>query len=251
MVVRSRVARLRQRSVQYRCLSLSGTWQIGHIGSTVEAAATLLRIGKESQPAVDDDPDPSEPLGPEIGEILDQPARRVVAQREAEGRASVVLVFSHQDVNSALGQAEPGPPSASAHPPNVASEGRALLDRAIALQGRGPYVLQAAIASVQTEDPIDWSEVAALYAELARLTGSTVVELNRAVAVAEVEGPAAALEIVDSLALDDYQYLHSTRADLLRRLERTEEARLAYERALELTRDETERRFLEGRIREL
>src|SRR5262249_21680745 len=129
--------------------------------------------------------------------------------------------------------------------------GRALLDEAIALHGRGPYVLQAAIASVQTEDPIDWAEVAALYAELARLTGSTVVELNRAVAVAEVEGPAAALEIVDALALDDYQYLHSTRADLLRRLERTEEARVAYERALELTRDETERRFLELRIREL
>jgi RNA polymerase sigma-70 factor, ECF subfamily len=131
------------------------------------------------------------------------------------------------------------------------AEGRALLDEAIALHGRGPYVLQGAIASVQTDDPIDWAEVAALYAELARLTGSTVVELNRAVAVAEVEGPAAALKIVDALALDDYQYLHSTRADLLRRLGRTEEARLAYERALELTLDETERRFLERRIREL
>jgi RNA polymerase sigma-70 factor (ECF subfamily) len=131
------------------------------------------------------------------------------------------------------------------------AEGRALLDEAIALHGRGPYVLQGAIASVQTEDPIDWAEVAALYAELARLTGSAVVELNRAVAVAEVEGPAAALTIIDALALDDYQYLHSTRADLLRRLGRTEKARVAYERALELTRDETERRFLERRIREL
>jgi RNA polymerase sigma-70 factor, ECF subfamily len=131
------------------------------------------------------------------------------------------------------------------------AEGRALLDEAIALHGRGPYVLQGAIASVQTEDPIDWAEVSALYAELVRLTGSTVVELNRAVAVAEVEGPAAALTIVDALGLDDYQYLHSTRADLLRRLERTDEARLAYERALELARDDTERRFLERRIREL
>jgi RNA polymerase sigma-70 factor (ECF subfamily) len=130
-------------------------------------------------------------------------------------------------------------------------EGRALLDEAIALHGRGPYVLQGAIASVQTEDPIDWPEVAALYAELARLTGSTVVELNRAVAVAEVEGPAAALEIVDALELDDYQYLHSTRADLLRRLGRAEEARVAYERALELADDGSERRFLERRIREL
>jgi RNA polymerase sigma-70 factor, ECF subfamily len=131
------------------------------------------------------------------------------------------------------------------------AEGRALLDEAIALHGRGPYALQAAIASVQTEDPIDWTEVAALYGELAHATGSAVVELNRAVAVAEVEGPAAALQVVDGLALDDYQYLHSTRADLLRRLGRTEEARVAYVRALELAGNETERRFLERRIEEL
>src|SRR5262249_33662296 len=120
------------------------------------------------------------------------------------------------------------------------SEGRGLLDEAIARRGRGAYVLQAAIASVQAEEPIDWAGVAALYAELARVTGSPVVELNRAVAVAQVEGPAPALKIVDALALDDYQYLHSTRADLLRRLGRTEEARAAYERALGLARDETE-----------
>jgi RNA polymerase sigma-70 factor (ECF subfamily) len=131
------------------------------------------------------------------------------------------------------------------------AEGRALLDRAIALHGHGPYVLQAAIASVQAEDPIDWTEVAALYGELARVTGSPVVELNRAVAVAEVEGPAAALHIVDALALDDYQYLHSTRADLLRRLGRRDEARSAYQRALELAPSETEQRFLERRIDEL
>jgi RNA polymerase sigma-70 factor (ECF subfamily) len=112
-------------------------------------------------------------------------------------------------------------------------------------------VLQAAIASVQSDDPIDWTEVAALYGELAQVTGSAVVELNRAVAVAEVDGPAAALEIVDALALRDYQYLHATRADLLRRLGRTEEARAAYERALELADDETEQRFLERRIDEL
>ena len=125
------------------------------------------------------------------------------------------------------------------------------LDQAIALQGRGPYVLQAAIASLQAGDPIDWAEIAALYGELARVTGSPVVELNRAVAVAEVEGPEAALAIVDALALDDYQYLHSTRADLLRRLGRTDEARTAYERALELAHSEPERRFLERRIEEL
>jgi RNA polymerase sigma-70 factor (ECF subfamily) len=131
------------------------------------------------------------------------------------------------------------------------AEGRAQLDQAIALQGRGQYVLQAAIASLQAGDPIDWGEIAALYGKLARVTGSAVVELNRAVAVAEVAGPEAALEIVDALALDDYQYLHSTRADLLRRLGRTDEARAAYERALELTRSAPEHRFIERRIEEL
>jgi RNA polymerase sigma-70 factor (ECF subfamily) len=131
------------------------------------------------------------------------------------------------------------------------AEGRALLDQSIALQGRGPYVLQAAIASLQADDPIDWAEVAALYDRLARATGSAVVDLNRAVAVAEVEGPEAALQIIDALGLDDYQYLHSTRADLLRRLGRTDEARTAYERALELARSEPERRFIESRIEEL
>jgi RNA polymerase sigma-70 factor, ECF subfamily len=130
-------------------------------------------------------------------------------------------------------------------------EGRSLLDRAIALQGRGPYVLQAAIATLQADDPIDWRQVAALYGELADATNSPVVELNRAVAIAEVEGLETALALVDALALDDYQYLHSTRADLLRRLGRTDEARAAYERALLLARAEAERRFLERRIGEL
>jgi RNA polymerase sigma-70 factor (ECF subfamily) len=131
------------------------------------------------------------------------------------------------------------------------AEGRALLDQAIALHGRGPYVLQAAISSLQANDPIDWVEVAVLYGELARLTHSPVVELNRAVAVAEVEGPEAALTIIDSLALDRYQYLHSTRAEFLSRLGRTDEARAAYQRARELARDETEQRFLERRIEDL
>ena len=107
------------------------------------------------------------------------------------------------------------------------ASGRRHLERAIALGGRGPYVLQAAIASLQTDYPIDWPEVAALYAELSRLTGSPVVELNRAVAIAETGAVEAALEIVDGLDLDEYQYLHSTRAELLRRLGRSEEARSA------------------------
>jgi RNA polymerase sigma-70 factor (ECF subfamily) len=131
------------------------------------------------------------------------------------------------------------------------ADGRAALDQALALHGHGPYVLQAAIAALQADDPIDWAEVGALYGELARVTGSPVVELNRAVAIAAVDGPEAALAIVDDLPLSDYQYLHSTRAELLRRLGRIDEARAAYRRALELARDEPERRFLERRLTEL
>jgi RNA polymerase sigma-70 factor (ECF subfamily) len=130
-------------------------------------------------------------------------------------------------------------------------EGRQLLMRALALGGRGPYVVQAAIASLQLEQEVDWPRVALLYAELSSLTRSPVVELNRAVAVAEVEGAEAALAIVDRLALDDYQYFHATRAELLRRLGRADEARRAYERALELSRRAPERRFLERRLAEL
>jgi RNA polymerase sigma-70 factor, ECF subfamily len=130
-------------------------------------------------------------------------------------------------------------------------EGRAAIDQAVALHGRGPYVVQAAIASLHADEPRDWTQIAALYGELVRLTGSPVVELNRAVAIAEDHGSEAALEIVDRLALDDYLYLHSTRAELLRRLARTDEARAAYRRALELVHDDAERRLLERRLAEL
>jgi RNA polymerase sigma-70 factor, ECF subfamily len=115
----------------------------------------------------------------------------------------------------------------------------------------GPYALQAAIASLHAEVPCDWAQIAALYGELSRLTGSPVVELNRAIAVAETEGPVAGLRIVDQLGLDDFRYLHSTRAELLRRLGRTGEARDAYRRARQLTDDGAERRFLERRLTEL
>ena len=101
------------------------------------------------------------------------------------------------------------------------------------------------------DEPRDWLEIAALYAELVRLTASPVVELNRAIAVAEVEGPDAGLALVDRLELDGYQYFHSTRADLLRRLERADEARTEYERALELAHTEPERRFLRGRLADI
>jgi RNA polymerase sigma-70 factor, ECF subfamily len=129
--------------------------------------------------------------------------------------------------------------------------GRGALERGIALRGRGPYLLQAAIAALQCEQPIDWLQIAALYAELAALTQSPVVELNRAVAVAEAGAPEAALAIVDALALDDYPYLHSARAELLRRLGRTTEAADAYRRAIALTTREREARFLRRQLAQL
>jgi RNA polymerase sigma-70 factor, ECF subfamily len=129
--------------------------------------------------------------------------------------------------------------------------GRTRLDRALALGGRGPYVLQAAIASLHAEVPCDWAQIAALYGQLGRLTGSPVVELNRAIAIAETEGAEAGLRIVDELGLDDFRYLHSTRAELLRRLGRVDQARVAYRRARQLTDDGAERRFLERRLTEL
>jgi RNA polymerase sigma-70 factor, ECF subfamily len=131
------------------------------------------------------------------------------------------------------------------------ASGRETLDRALALGGRDPYVVQAAIASLHTEEPQDWPQLAALYGELARLTGSAVVELNRAAALAEAGEVEAALELADGLELERYHYLHATRAELLRRLDRVAEARTAYARALELVHSDAERRFLEQRLAEL
>src|SRR4029078_5021849 len=103
------------------------------------------------------------------------------------------------------------------------ARGREVLDRALALRGRGAYVGQAATASLHMEEPRDWAELAALYAELVRLTRSPVVELNRAIAVAEVEGPEAGLALVDRLPLDGYQYFHLTPARHLPRRARADE----------------------------
>ena len=138
-------------------------------------------------------------------------------------------------------------------------EGQALLERAMRMRRVGPYQLQAAIASLHDEAPTsaatDWPQIAALYRILGDMQPSPVVELNRAVAVAMADGPAAGLAIVEGLAargqLDDYPYLHSTRADFLRRLDRRSEAAAAYHRALELTANAPERAFLEGRLAEL
>ena len=131
------------------------------------------------------------------------------------------------------------------------AQGRAELERALALRGRGAYVLQAAIASLHAEEPRDLHQIAELYGELARLTGSPVVELNRAIAIAEDQGPQAGLEILDRLPLEEFHYLHSTRAELLRRLGRNGEAREALHRALQLVHDDAERRLLERRLAEL
>ena len=128
-------------------------------------------------------------------------------------------------------------------------QGRAALERALALRpAAGAYVLQAAIASLQAEPEIDWHEVALLYERLEQLTGSPVVALNRAVAVAEAGMPERALEIVDALELGDYRYLPSTRAELLRRLGRPDEARAAFAHALRLATTDAERRLLAQRL---
>jgi RNA polymerase sigma-70 factor (ECF subfamily) len=129
--------------------------------------------------------------------------------------------------------------------------GCATLDRAIALGGRGEYVLQAAIAALHSDEPQDWPEIAALYGELARRTGSPVVELNQAAALAEAGEVETALAQVERLELDQYHYLHATRAELLRRLDRIDDARDAYRRALELVHSDAERSFLEQRLEQL
>ena len=130
-------------------------------------------------------------------------------------------------------------------------EGRELLGRALALHGIGPYIIQAAIADLHLGQPRDWAEIALLYQRLEDISGSPVVAMNRAIAVAELEGPLAGLALLDGLELDDYRYYHSTRADLLRRLGRADEARAAYARALDLTQPGPEQRFLKSRLADL
>ena len=139
------------------------------------------------------------------------------------------------------------------------TEGTALVERALSSRRIGPYTLQAAIAAVHAEAPsaaaTDWAQIVGLYDVLARAEPSPVVELNRAVAVAMRDGPAAGLALVDAILargeLSDYRLAHAARADLCRRLGRAADARVSYERALVLTRQEPERRFLERRLAEL
>jgi RNA polymerase sigma-70 factor (ECF subfamily) len=138
-------------------------------------------------------------------------------------------------------------------------EGTALVERALASRRIGPYALQAAISGVHAQAAsaaaTDWAQIVGLYDALARLESSPVVELNRAVAIAMRDGPAAGLALIDAILargeLADYRLTHAARADLCRRLGRTAEARTSYQRALALTHQEPERRFLERRLAEL
>jgi RNA polymerase sigma-70 factor (ECF subfamily) len=186
-----------------------------------------------------------------LGRLL---AELMADEPEVYGLLALMLLHdSRREARVVEGQLVPlAEQDRSRHDPAKVKAGRAALSRALALRpAAGPYLLQAAIASLQAEKEIDWDEVGVLYERLEQLTGSPVVALNRAVAVAEAGAPARALELVDSLELGDYRYLHSTRAELLRRLGRQEEARAAFESALRLAATDAERRFLAGRLADL
>lgn len=197
----------------------------GYGDQRVDLAAEAIRLGRMLVELLPDEPEPSALLALML--LHD-------ARRDARARDGELVLLADQD-RSRWNAAQ-------------IEEGRALQHGT-----DGLYALQAAIAALQIEDPIDWAGVADLYARLGERTGSAVVELNRAVAVAETAGPRVALAIVDAVApeLDGYRYLHSTRAELLRRLGDPVAAGAAYRRALELTATDPERRFLERRLAEL
>jgi len=140
---------------------------------------------------------------------------------------------------------------------DMIDEGATALDVAMELGSPGTYQVQAAIAALHAQAPrpedTDWPQIAALYGALARMAPSPIIELNRAVAIAMADGPAAALPLVDALSeqLGSYHLFHSARADLLRRLGRPEEAAAAYQRALDLPMNAHERTFLARRLREV
>ena len=157
------------------------------------------------------------------------------ARREARVRGGELVLLDDQDRSLWDGE--------------EIEQGRHALERALALRAPGAYQLQAGIAAAHAEEASDWVRISLLYRRLAELAPSPVVDLNRAVAVAMADGPAAGLALADRIeGLDGYYLLHSARADLLRRLGRTEEAAAAYERALELAPSDIERDFLRGRL---
>ena len=194
----------------------------------VDLAAEAIRLGRA---LVELMPDESETLGLLALMLLND------ARRDARVREGVLVPLDEQD--------------RSLWDEQQILEGRELLGRAIARQSGGTYVIQAAIADLHLQQPRDWHQIAALYGTLAKRTGSPVVELNRAVAIAELDGPDAGLALLDTLTLDAYRYYHSTRAELLRRAGRTGDAQAAYARALDLAETDPERQFLARRLEEL
>ena len=194
----------------------------------VDLAAEAIRLGRA---LVELMPDESETLGLLALMLLND------ARRDARVREGMLVPLDEQD--------------RSLWDEQQILEGRELLGRAVARQSAGTYVIQAAIADLHLQQPRDWHQIAALYGTLAERTGSPVVELNRAVAIAELDGPDAGLALLDTLALDTYRYYHSTRAEFLRRAGRTGDARAAYARALDLAETDHERQFLTRRLEEL
>jgi RNA polymerase sigma-70 factor (ECF subfamily) len=197
-------------------------------GGRVDLAAEAIRLGRALAE-----------LMPDEGEVLALLALMLLhdARREARLRDGEVVLLDDQD--RALWDEQ------------QLSDGRHLLQRAMARGNTGPYAVQAAIADLHLHQPRDWQQIAALYDTLVRQTGSPIVELNRAIAVAELEGPEAGLTVLDGLELDHYRYFHSARAELLRRAGRDDEAGDAYRRALDLAQTDAERRSLQNQLARL
>lgn len=196
-------------------------------GGRVDLAAEAVQLGRALAE-----------LMPDEGQVLALLALMLLldARREARMHDGQVVLLDDQD--RALWDEQ------------QISEGRRLLQRAVIRGDTSPYAVQAAIADLHLQRPRDWRQIAALYDTLAHQTGSPIVALNRAIAVAELEGPQAGLLLLDGLELDNYRYFHSTRAELLRRAGRVSESGHAYRRALALTQTEAERRYLENRLAE-
>ncbi len=197
-------------------------------GGRVDLAAEAIRLGRALAE-----------LMPDEGEVLALLALMLLhdARRDARLRDGQVVLLDEQD--RALWDEQ------------QLSDGRHLLQRAMAHGNTGPYAVQAAIADLHLHQPRDWQQIAALYGTLVRQTGSPIVELNRAIAVAELEGPEAGLTVLDGLELDHYRYFHSARAELLRRAGRDDEAGDAYRRALGLAQTDAERRSLQNQLARL
>jgi RNA polymerase sigma-70 factor (ECF subfamily) len=200
-------------------------------GGRVDLAAEAIRLGRALAQLMPDEPD----VHGLLALMLLHDSRRAARFRDGE-----IVLLADQD-RSLWDEAE-------------MQDGRAELERALALHGRkagGIYTIQAAIAALHTEEPRDWPQIAVLYDTLSQLTDSPVIQLSRAIAVGEAHGPGAGLELVERLPLQNYRYLHSTRAELLRRLGRIDEARAAYRQALSLVHDDAERRLFDRRLAEL